>query len=156
MHEPQRSLIKPYLARLLLGTGLGLAAILLACGLTLLGAIWLIQGLTLWLSTLVGEAGAHAITGLLCMLPLVLVGWRLWRMSQLPARPLHKAGDTLRDMVRENPWEAIGVAFLMGVTQHGAHTERLAVLRDHLRELRQRPSPSAANDDGEDDQSRAP
>ena len=145
MRDPRHAFFQPYLSRLLLGGALGLSVILLACGLTLLGAIWLVQGLTLWLSMHVGDAAAHAISGALCILPLALVVLRLWRLSRMPAQPLRHAGDTLRDMVRENPWEAMGVAFLMGVTQHGQHQDRLVVLREHLHAMR-RDKVDAAND----------
>ena len=139
------------IARLLLSGALGVAVILLACGLTVLGAIWLVQGLTLWLTVHVGAAAAHAIAGGLCILPLVLVALRLWRLANMPAQPLRHAGDTLRDMVRDNPWEAMGVAFLMGVTQHGTHQERLEVLRQHLHNLRTR-KPDATVEEPETDQ----
>ncbi|MEP1214280.1 MAG: hypothetical protein ABJM11_01015 [Marinobacter sp.] len=105
----------------ILGLMLGLV---LLVALLITGFYLLINAATLALSPFLGEAGALAVTGLACLLLLALFFYRMTR----PAASKKSAGegkedssgspvDVIRDLVRNNPLEAVAAAFTLGVVE---------------------------------------
>lgn len=105
--------------------GVMLACVLLVA-LLITGFYLLVNAATLALSPLLGEAGAMAVTGLFCVLLLVLFFYRMTRSvpSNKPASadkgdsPSSPIG-TIRDLIRNNPLEAAFAAFALGVVEQG-------------------------------------
>lgn len=102
-------------------------ALVLLVALLITGFYLLVNAATLALSPWMGEAGALAVTGLSCLLLLALFFYRMTRpvtskkatsegkksKEQSPASPI----DTIRDLVRNNPLEAVAAAFTLGVVE---------------------------------------
>ncbi len=104
--------------------GFALAMVLLTA-LLLTGFYLLVQAAVLVLSPWLGEAGAMALAGFVCMLILALIFQRLTRPVS-PAKPRDTAEskprsgiDVLRDMIRENPLESALTAFAVGMIEQG-------------------------------------
>jgi len=107
--------------------GFGLAMVLLTA-LLLTGFYLLVQAAVLSLTPWLGEAGAMGLIGAVCVLLLALFFQRLTRPK--PSKTSHKSDkqaddksasgiNVLRDLIRENPWEAVLMAFAVGVAEHG-------------------------------------
>lgn len=105
----------------ILGFMLGLV---LLVALLITGFYLLVNAATLALSPILGEAGALAVTGLSCLLLLALFFYRMTRpvaskksgsgnKGDSPASPV----DTIRELVRNNPLEAVAAAFTLGVVE---------------------------------------
>ncbi|NMT62567.1 hypothetical protein [Marinobacter orientalis] len=87
----------------------------------------LVNAATLALSPWLGDAGAMAATGLFCLLLLALFFYRMTRpvaskksasegedgKGQSPPSPI----DSIRNLVRNNPLEAVAAAFTLGVVE---------------------------------------
>ena len=115
-------------ARLLLG----LTLLLLLGALAVTATFLLANALTSWLTPLVGQAGAYGIAGLVALAPLALLVLAATRSLAHGAR--HRAlGHSLRQSVRENPWESVGTAFFLGLTRHGQRMDRVQLLLALLR-----------------------
>jgi hypothetical protein len=100
-------------------------AMVLLTALLLTGFYFLIQASVLALSPWLGEAGAMALAGFVCVLLLAIVFQRLTRPVH-PKKSGQKAGgksrsgvDVLRDLIRENPLEAAMMAFAVGIVEQG-------------------------------------
>lgn len=119
------------MARLLFKLALLLTVLVVAATLSAIGLIWLVDALTLSLAPLIGVAGAHAVAGAVALMPLLLLFVVLYRLSQQGQQ--RALGDGLRDSVRSNPWESLGMAFFLGFTQHGRHPDRAHVLMELIR-----------------------
>jgi len=121
------------LARLLMRIALVVTVLTACCALTTIGMVWLAAAVNSALTPITGSGLAGVITGALCILPLVLLLTLLWYRSRhvLPAQAAGSVG--LRAIVRENPWEAVATAFLLGVTQPRNGLQDIASARDALR-----------------------
>jgi hypothetical protein len=104
--------------------GLVLAMVLLTA-LLITGFYLLVQAALVALSPWLGEAGAMALVGCVCVLLLAIVFQRLTR-PVYPGKSGQKAGgksrsgvDVLRDLIRENPLEAAMMAFAVGIAEQG-------------------------------------
>ena len=104
--------------------GFALAMVLLTA-LLLTGFYFLIQASVLALSPWLGEPGAMALAGFVCVLLLALFFQRLTRPVS-PGKPGKEAGDksrsgidVLRDLIKENPLEAALMAFAVGIAEQG-------------------------------------
>lgn len=105
--------------------GVMLACVLLVA-LLITGFYLLVNAATLALSPLLGEAGAMAVTGLFCVLLLVLFFYRMTRSVPSNKSASADKGDsppspigTIRDLIRNNPLEAAFAAFALGVVEQG-------------------------------------
>lgn len=102
--------------------GLMLAVILLTA-LLVTGFYLLVQASLIAMSPLLGEAGAMALAGFVCLLLLAIVFQRLTRpvnrrKSNQKAGVKSRSGiDVLRDLIRENPLEAVLTAFAAGIVE---------------------------------------
>jgi len=104
--------------------GFGLAMVLLTA-LLLTGFYLLVQAAVLSLSPWLGEAGAMGLIGSVCVLLLALFFQRLTRPK--PSKESDKTADdksgsginVFRDLIRENPWEAVLMAFAVGIAEQG-------------------------------------
>lgn len=100
-------------------------AMVLLTALLLTGFYFLIQASVLALSPWLGEAGAMALAGFVCVLLLALFFQRLTRPAS-PSKTGKKAGDksrsgidVLRDLIKENPLESALMAFAVGIAEQG-------------------------------------
>lgn len=104
--------------------GFGLAMVLLTA-LLLTGFYLLVQAAVLGLSPWLGEAGAMLLVGAVCLLLLALFFYRMIRPGPSPRQKEKTDGksgsgiDVLRKLIRENPWEAVLMAFAVGVAEQG-------------------------------------
>lgn len=119
------------MARLLFKLALLMTVLVVVATLSAIGLIWLVDALTLSLAPLIGVAGAHAVAGVAALMPLLLLFVVLYRLALRDHR--RALGDGLRDSIRSNPWESLGMAFFLGFTQHGRHPERTHVLMELIR-----------------------
>ncbi|MDF1820524.1 MAG: hypothetical protein P1U64_03065 [Alcanivoracaceae bacterium] len=136
------------MARLLVRAALLLTLVVAAAALSVIGLVWLVNAMTLWLSPLAGPAAAHALAGLAALLPLLLVFVLLSLLARQTRR--HAFGDGLRQSVRNNPWESLGMAFFLGFTRQGRHPGRTDALLALLRTSGARktgPTPESPSDD---------
>lgn len=101
-------------------------ALVLLVALLITGFYMLVNAATLALSPVMGEAGAMAVTGVSCLLLLALFFYRMTRPAtsgksdgegkgQSAPSPL----DAIRDLVRNNPLEAMFAAFTLGMVEQG-------------------------------------
>lgn len=99
-------------------------ALVLLVALLITGFYLLVNAATLALSPTLGEAGALAVTGLSCLLLLALFFYRMTR--PVAAKTSSRKGkgqssgspvDLIRDLVRNNPLEAVAAAFTLGVVE---------------------------------------
>ena len=101
-------------------------AFVLLVALLITGFYMLVNAATLALAPVMGEAGAMAVTGLSCLLLLVLFFYRMTRSATSKTPASEKEGpssaspiDAIRDLVRNNPLEAVFAAFTLGVVEQG-------------------------------------
>lgn len=101
-------------------------AMALLTALLLTGFYLLVQAALLSLSPWLGEAGALWLVGFVCLLLLALFFLRLVRPGsssdkhgKSQARPTGSGIDTLRDLIRKNPWESVLMAFAVGIAEQG-------------------------------------
>lgn len=100
-----------------------LLAMVLLTALLLFGFYLLVQAAVLGLSPWLGEAGAMALAGFVCMLVLALVFHRLTRPVSSSKR--HNGSDNqsgsgidaIRNVIKENPLEAALMAFAVGIAE---------------------------------------
>lgn len=103
--------------------GFILAMVLLVV-LLIAGSYLLVHALILGLTPWLGQAGAMALAGVLCLLLLVGVLYRLTRQRPSGKRQKTSDGraspvDSLRKLIRENPLEATLMAFAAGIAEQG-------------------------------------
>ncbi|WP_148864296.1 DUF898 domain-containing protein [Marinobacter fonticola] len=91
------------------------------------GFVMLLKAATLGLSPWVGEAGAYGITGFVCFL---LLGIFFYCVLRQPNKSSGEGADddgkeggvspanAFRKLITKNPWEAVLIAFALGVTEH--------------------------------------
>ncbi|WP_150913482.1 hypothetical protein [Marinobacter halotolerans] len=102
--------------------GVVLSMVLLTA-LLITGFYLLVQASLIAMSPFLGEAGAMALAGFICLLLLAIVFQRLTRpvrrgKSGEKASETSRSGiDVLRDLIRENPLEAALTAFAAGVVE---------------------------------------
>lgn len=117
------------------------------------GFVMLLEAATLGLEPWVGEAGAYGITGVACLL---LLGIVFYRMLHGPQKKAGDEGDgeksegtsplnAFRKLITKNPWEAILVAFALGVTEQSDPRMRQMLIQSGLAFLKV----SNVMDDGE-------
>ncbi|MGM0951658.1 MAG: hypothetical protein ACQEW7_01630 [Pseudomonadota bacterium] len=134
--------------------GFGLAMVLLTA-LLLTGFYLLVQAAVLSLSPWLGEAGAMGLIGSVCVLLLALFFQRLTRPK--PSKESDKTADdksgsginVLRDLIRENPWEAVLMAFAVGIAEQGDPRLRSLLLQGGTILMRRAES-GEPDDDGGD------
>lgn len=104
-------------------TGFMLALVLLAA-LLLTGFYMLVNAATLALSPQLGEAGALAVMGLVCLSLVALFFYRMTRpvapKKSVPPASASSATpplEAIRNMVRRNPLEAAAAAFALGLVE---------------------------------------
>ncbi|MDX1551360.1 MAG: hypothetical protein R3198_01965 [Marinobacter sp.] len=101
-------------------------ALVLLVALLITGFYLLVNAATLALSPALGEAGALAVTGLSCLLLLALFFYRMTRPAASKKSSSESEGhspgspvDAIRELVRNNPLEAVAAAFTFGLVEHG-------------------------------------
>ncbi|WP_349519746.1 hypothetical protein [Marinobacter sp. NFXS11] len=98
-------------------------AMVLLTALLLFGFYLLVQAALLGLSPWLGEAGATALTGSICILLLALVFYRLTRPVSASKRCREPDArsisgiDAIRTLIKENPMEAALMAFAVGIAE---------------------------------------
>lgn len=98
-------------------------AMVLLTALLLFGFYLLVQAAVLGLSPWLGEAGAMALSGFVCMLLLALVFHRLTRpvsSSKQRKESGDQSGsgiDAIRNLIKNNPLEAALMAFAVGIAE---------------------------------------
>lgn len=102
--------------------GFSLAMVLLTA-LLLFGLYLLVQAAVLVLSPWLGEAGAMALAGFVCLLVIALVLLLLTRPVAAKKRRGEEADqpgsgiDAIRSLIKENPMEAALMAFAVGIAE---------------------------------------
>ncbi|RBW49163.1 hypothetical protein [Marinobacter sp. F3R11] len=129
-------------------TGIVLALVLLTA-LLITGFYLLVHAATLALAPVVGEPGAMAIVGLVC---LCLLGLFFYRMTR-PARTLRDTQsnpsasgsaspiDILRSLITRNPLEAAVLAFAVGIAEQGDPRLKQLLLQGGMTLMRQSSDP---------------
>lgn len=128
-------------------------ALILLAALLLTGLHLLVSAGTLALAPLVGQAGAMAISGLVCVLLVALFFYRLVSPgrsskdqsdSEDSAKPASRSPiKTLRSAITDNPLEAIAIAFAAGIAGHDDSRLRRLLLQGGMAMMEQ-PEESAA------------
>ena len=131
-------------------------ALILLAALLLTGLHLLVSAGTLALAPLVGQAGAMAISGLVCVLLVALFFYRLVSPgrssknqsgsegSEGSAKPASRSPiQTLRSAITDNPLEAIAIAFAAGIAGHDDSRLRRLLLQGGMAMMEQ-PEKSAA------------
>ncbi len=127
-------------------------ALVLLVALLITGFYLLVNAATLALSPLLGEAGALAVTGLSCLLLLALFFYRMTRpvsskksasegKGQSAASPI----ETIRDLIRNNPLEAMAAAFALGVVEQSDPRLRALLLQGGMVLMKEVESEQAQN-----------
>jgi hypothetical protein len=129
-------------------------ALILLAALLLTGLHLLVSAGTLALAPLVGQAGAMAISGLVCVLLVALFFYRLVSpgsssKSQSGSEGSSKTASrssiqTLRSAITDNPLEAIAIAFAAGIAGHDDSRLRRLLLQGGMSMMEQ-PEESAAS-----------
>ncbi|MDF0752637.1 hypothetical protein NLU14_20625 [Marinobacter sp. 71-i] len=111
-------------------------AFVLLVALLITGFYMLVNAATLALAPAMGEAGAMAVTGLSCLLLLALFFYRMTRPATSKKPASEREGqssaspiDAIRDLVRNNPLEAVFAAFTLGVVEQGDPRLKSLLLR---------------------------
>jgi hypothetical protein len=134
-----------------------LVALALLLALSIGGIYLLGKAATLAMTPYLGEAGAMAVTGLLCLLLLVMVLHRLARSGS--SRSSHRASDAgpprsvvraLREVIRENPLESAFTAFAIGVVEHSDPGLKSFILESGVAFVKQRNTETQADTDADD------
>ena len=140
--------------------GFVLALILLAA-LLLTGMHLLVSAATLALAPHVGQAGALAISGLVCVLLVALFFYRLASSAGTSAtasdksdsktsdKPRPASGSpiqTLRTAIKDNPLEAAAVAFAAGIAGYGDSRLRQLLLQGGMAMMEKPESPRTASE----------
>ncbi|MEH6354405.1 MAG: hypothetical protein V7760_00060 [Marinobacter sp.] len=128
-------------------------ALILLAALLLTGLHLLVNAGTLALAPLVGQAGAMAISGLVCVLLVVLFFYRLVSpgkpsKSQSGSKNSGKMASRspvqiLRSAITDNPLEAMAIAFAAGIAGHDDSRLRSLLLQGGMAMMEQ-PEKSAA------------
>lgn len=119
------------------------------------GFVMLLEAATLALAPWVGEAGAYGITGGFCLL---LLGLFFYRMFHGPAKKPKAAAEGGKDegssplnafskLITQHPWEAVLVAFALGITEQSDPRMRQMLIQSGLAFLKV----GNVMDDGESD-----
>jgi len=122
--------------------GVVLSMVLLTA-LLITGFYLLVQASLIAMSPLLGEAGAMALAGFVCLLLLAIVFQRLTRpvrrdKSGQKASGTSRSGiDVLRDLIRENPLEAALTAFAVGVVEQSDPRLRALLLQGGMSLMKQ-------------------
>lgn len=122
-------------------------ALILLSALLLTGLHLLVTAATLALAPLVGQAGAMAISGLICILLVALFFYRLLSpvsasKGQSPNKVSAKPGarspvQTLRSAITDNPLEAIAIAFAAGIAGYSDSRLRNLLLEGGMAMVKQ-------------------
>lgn len=133
-----------------------LLALALMTSLVLAGFYLLLRALTLALMPFLGEAGALAVTGLVC---LCLVGGVILLMMRPAKAPVGRSSPSakgslspvsqLRKLIRDNPLESAMTAFALGVVEQGDPRLRSLLLQGGMVLMKQAETgdpPSEAGD----------
>lgn len=115
----------------------GLLAFALLSSLLIAGVILLLWAATSGLTPVVGQAGALAITGVVCF---VLLGLFFWRLTRTPkssdvkdtgeeSGPSETPLQVIRKLIRHNPWESIAAAFALGIVGQGDARMKSLILK---------------------------
>lgn len=105
------------------------------------GVILLLKGALLGLTPWLGEAGAYGVTGLICLVLLGLFFVRLLRRSSNANASTHDTAQNnsttspiqrLRQLIRQNPWEALLIAFTLGFAERSDPHLRKLLLQGGL------------------------
>jgi hypothetical protein len=122
--------------------GVVLSMVLLTA-LLITGFYLLVQASLIAMSPWLGEAGAMALAGFVCLLFLAIVFQRLTRPVNR-GKSGHKASgtsrsgvDVLRDLIRENPLEAALTAFAVGVVEQSDPRLRSLLLQGGMSLMKQ-------------------
>lgn len=109
--------MKSIMARVIVQFALIILALVLAGTLTAVGLVWLMHGLTAFLAQHLSEHWSAILVGLLCLSPFLILFALLFRLRH-NTRDLSTGEQrgSLRQLVRENPWETISAAFIFGLT----------------------------------------
>jgi len=132
-------------------------AFVLLVALLITGFYMLVNAATLALSPVMGEAGAMAVTGMSCLLLLAFFFYRMTR----PAAPKKATGDrkeqspsspvdAIRDLVRNNPLEAVFAAFTLGVVEQGDPRLKSLLLQGGMVLMKEAEAEQARGDSKED------
>lgn len=121
------------LQKALVATLAGLLALMLVSALLIGGFVMLLVAMVLGLTPWVGEASAYAITGLTCVLLLLLVFRGLMPKPKrrpraettaapdqavtAPTTPPGAPLDSFREIIREHPWDSVAASFALGYAQ---------------------------------------
>lgn len=122
-------------------------ALILLAALLLTGLHLLVSAATLALAPLVGQAGAMAISGLVCALLVALFFYRLVRPgssskhhgdSEDSTRSAsHSPIQILRSAITDNPLEAVAIAFAAGIAGHDDARVRRLLLQGGMAMMKQ-------------------
>ena len=119
-------------------------ALVLLVALLITGFYMLVSAATLALSPLLGEAGALAVTGFACLLLLALFFFRMTRPATSKKSPSGSEGhspsspvDAIRELVRNNPLEAVAAAFTFGLVEHGDPRLKALLLQGGMRLMKE-------------------
>ncbi|BES73310.1 hypothetical protein RE428_43280 [Marinobacter nanhaiticus D15-8W] len=119
------------------------------------GFVMLLEAATLALAPWVGDAGAYGITGGFCLL---LLGIFFFRMFHGPASKSKSSSEGDKEegpsplnafskLITKHPWEAVLVAFALGITEQSDPRMRQMLIQSGLAFLKV----GNAMDDGESD-----
>ena len=143
--------------------GIVLALVLLTA-LLITGFYLLVNAATLALVPLVGEPGAMALTGLVCLCLLALFFYRMTR----PARALRDTAseqpdsssgsplDVLRSVITRNPLEAATLAFAVGIAEQSDPRLKNLLLQGGMILMRQSAGSGTPEHDGAEGDSAPP
>lgn len=107
--------LQPFASQLALRVALFLLALLFCGAILVMGISYLAQALYQSLSMWSNPAIASAATALLCLAPALALVALLARRSQANGG---RSSESVRELVRENPWETLGAVFILGVSQN--------------------------------------
>lgn len=132
--------IKPLLLRWLAKGLLVVLAIALVLALTLSGLIRALDALQLWLSDISSPLTATLTVAAVCLLPLLLSAWLIFRLQQRWQKHIDDSGDIeMRSLVRAHPWEAVTAAFVCGFSYRNDPQISALLLKESLQQLRAKP-----------------
>lgn len=104
--------------------------------LTIVGVVWLLDMLHALLGPLIGNAWSMALITALCFSPLLVALLVLRRLARATAPAAGKQpASSIAELVRNNPWEAASLAFVLGFSYKGDTALRLLLLKEGLATL---------------------
>lgn len=128
--------LKPVLLRWVTRVLLATVILGVVLTLTLSGVLRLLDAFQTSLTSHLGESGALVATALLCLTPLLVTFGILWRWQRRFRATLPDSSNSaLRELVRNNPWEAVGTAFVFGFSYKSDPQLSALLLRESLQKL---------------------